>query len=105
MSLRCAACGTEFVATDGSSPPPAPKPTRSPIAPTESLPPLETTERARGFTSDVRVLADGRRLVTCPQCRHAEIEVPRRATVAEIMRCPQCRGTFLVGLRAASEDR
>src|SRR5262249_30701189 len=103
LSVRCATCGTEDIATDGSPPPailPPPR-VRSPLAPIEALDPLDpAADRPRSFTSDVRTDAAGHRRVTCPQCLGAEILIPRGATVAVVLRCPACHGPFLVGLGA-----
>jgi ribosomal protein S27E len=109
VGIRCQTCGTEFVATDGSPPPtvlplpppptpaPLPAPRRSPIAPPSPLEPLPVgADYPRGFTSDVRLDAEGRMSVICPQCRRAEVFVPP-GTVA--LRCPVCHNPFLVGLR------
>jgi hypothetical protein len=52
----------------------------------------------------VRTDAAGRRRVTCPQCRRAEVEVPRGATVAVVLRCPMCHGPFLVGLDPSAPE-
>jgi DNA-directed RNA polymerase subunit RPC12/RpoP len=103
VPVRCPACGTDFVATDGSRPPepppPPPPPAPSPIAPHEPLEPLPAhPDRPRGFTSDVRPAPDGGWRVTCPQCGRADLEVPDSATVAVVLRCPVCHGPFLVGL-------
>lgn len=105
LPIHCRTCGTEFVATDGSPPPVLPPPPSrpSPIAPPsplEPLPPL--ADRPRSFTSDVRTDEDGRMWVTCPQCRRADVTIPRGATVAVVLRCPACHGPFLVGLGSPS---
>jgi hypothetical protein len=101
VTVACGSCGTEFVATDGSPPPPPlpPPAAPSPIAPTSPPePPAVFPDRARGFTSDVRVGPDGHRRVTCPQCLGAEVLVPDGATVGIVLRCPVCHGPFLVAL-------
>jgi hypothetical protein len=104
VPVRCSACGTDFVATDGSPPPVAPAipeapVAHSPIAPTSPLGPREpTSDLPRSFTSDVRIDAAGRRRVTCPQCRRADVMIPRHATVAIVLRCPVCHDPFLINL-------
>ena len=103
VPVHCRSCGTAFVATDGSPPPPAPLPApaprASPIAPPAPLDPRPAdADRPRGFTSDVRATPDGRRRVTCPQCHRAELDIPRGAAVAVVLRCPVCHGPFLVNL-------
>ncbi len=106
VPVRCSACGTEFVATDGRSPPPPLPPPPPPAKPSPLAPPLGDWEpipdAPRGFTSDVRFDGDGRRIVTCPRCRGADAVVPREATVAVVLRCSACHGPFLVNLRPAS---
>lgn len=104
VEARCDACGTEFVATDGSPPPaplppPAPPPRPSPIAPPfEPFEPLP--DAPRSFTSDVRTDPDGRRFVTCPHCRGANVFISPDATVVAFQRCPACHTTVLVNLGA-----
>jgi hypothetical protein len=106
LNVRCSECGTEFVASDGSPPPVPPPPPPTPTAPVAKPSPLTPPPVAweplptepHGFTDDVRVDDTGRRFVTCPQCRGADVDVPEGAWIAEVLRCPACRGTFLVNL-------
>ncbi len=103
VPVHCSACGTEFVATDGSPPPAPPPRVPSPIAPPAPLGPrAPDSDLPRGFTSDVRVTTGGRRRVTCPQCRRTDVDIPAGATVVDFLRCPLCDGKFLVGLDGGS---
>lgn len=106
VEVRCAACGTDFVASDGGPPPVVPRPEpvapppvgrASPLAP----PPGEWSplpHEPRGFTDDVSIDATGRRFVNCPQCRSALVDIPDDAWMAVMLRCPACGGPFLVNL-------
>ena len=98
VPLRCATCGTEFVATDGSAPPPPPK-TDVPEEVTEVRPAETvwmTAEPPVRFelTSPILTRADGRRASRCPVCA-VEVAVP--TTPAERVRawCPFCGTEFV----------
>lgn len=104
IEVRCAACGTDFVASDGSPPPVVVRPAEpvaparhSPLAPPPAdwvpLPP-----EPRGFTDDVYIDPTGRRFVHCPQCRAAEIDVPTDAWLAVTLRCGACHKPVMVNL-------
>ena len=111
LNVHCSACGTEFVASDGSPPPvpppPPPAPTPVPVSPParhsplapppfDWLPPLP--DRPVSFTSDVRTDPDGRRFVICPLCLGAEVTVTGGEEVAAFPTCPACHRSFLVNL-------
>jgi len=105
VEVRCAACGTDFVASDGSPPPMIVPPVvpRLPVAePSPLTPPPEAweplPEELRGATSDVYIDGDGRRFVVCPQCRAAEVDVPPDAWLMDTLRCPSCHKPFVVSL-------
>lgn len=107
VNVRCSACGTDFIASDGSpppviAPPPVPPPPTAPVAPSPLAPPpvlwgpLPT--EPQGFTDDVYIDPTGRRFVICPQCHSAEVDIPEDAWVAELVRCPACNNSILVNL-------
>jgi hypothetical protein len=109
LDVCCAACGTEFVATDGSPPPvvlppppPPPLPRAIPVRPSPLKPPPVAwgplPVEPQGFTDDVRIDRSGHRFVTCPQCHGATVDIPDDAWIALLLRCPACRGPFLVNL-------
>lgn len=82
--LRCASCGTEFVASDGSPPPP-----------TVTIKPL-TSARVSGPESRLLALMllgdGGQRHAHCPACRSLEI-VPAVGVRVD-MRCASCGTEF-----------
>jgi len=85
VPLRCDSCGTEFLASDGSPPPPLP-------------PPSKPTAAVKIATAGSRILSlillgdGGRRLARCPAC-HALESVPLAGSRVE-MRCQSCGTEF-----------
>jgi hypothetical protein len=106
INTCCPACGTEFVATDGMTPPPEPvahstpepRTRPGPLAPPPFGPLAPLPDRALSFTSDIHTDVMGRKFVTCPLCLGADVYIPEDASVAAFPRCPSCHGSFLVKL-------
>jgi len=85
VPLRCDSCGTDFIASDGSSPP---VPSLEPPPTPESV----STAPPRG----VRIDSEGRWHTLCPHCRAFDVTVTARFSHTIELVCPSCHGAFVV---------
>ena len=107
--VRCASCGTEFVASDGSPPPPLPPPIVLAVAEWEPEPLPEPVRLPEPAPEPVPYLPPppvpppdgalefphGRLWDYCPNCGHAAL-TPERIGDAYTLTCVVCGGLIIV---------
>ncbi len=106
--VRCASCGTEFVASDGSPPPPLPPPIVLAVAEWEPEPLPEPVRLPEPAPEPVPYLPppvpppavaayypDGRVWDRCPHCGHESL-TPERVGEAYTLTCVVCGKLFVV---------
>ena len=95
-NVRCDSCGCDFIASDGSLPPPPPPPPPPPLPP---IPAVKFAAAGSRLVSLILLGDGGRRLARCPSCHSLEPVGPAGGRVE--VRCGSCGTEFIASTTLA----